>query len=790
MYFLAHLITTLLIIFPLRSQWVQTTGPTGGSIVAMYVFNSVVYAAIEQGGVFRSIDNGTTWNPITGDITGRAVNSFIGDQSGTILCAGTLGYGIYASTNNGVTWAQSDMTLLNGGNFVYALNRIGNDLYAGTDGGVYRRASGASTWSRVPTTGLVNLCVRSLAVSGTNLYAGTDGGVYMTTNSGTIWTAKNTGMPTTHINALMFNGSYLYAGTDNYVYRSSDNGTSWNQMKTGMTQSSVLCLASSGTYIIAGLYGFYDTINRTSDNGTNWTSNSDISGSVYSLVFSGGYMIAGTQNGIYRTADNGTNWYASNTGLTAAVVTALIYHGSKLIVAVNTGAEYYSTNNGTTWNSMIIRSSYAITRFAVSGTDIYAGGTDTLFRSTDYGTTWKSYGSKKSGSSYTDEIIVNGGTIFLGTRDSGIYRSTNNGTGWTRKNVGLTDLTITGFAVIGSSIFAGTDSDGVFLSIDNGDNWSAVNNGLTNTFVRSLALIDTDLFAATYGGGIYRSSDFGVTWTAVNSGLPQTRFREMIASGQNLIAGAVGDAYHSSDRGATWANLSSGLPITLVYGFTVNDKNLFVGMSGRSVLKLYVDALPVELISFTAFSEKNSVSLHWSTATETNNYGFEVERKQISLPMQGENRPPGNTDEFATIGFVEGNGTSNTAHSYSFIDKNLSAGNYSYRLKQTDRNGKFRYSQDAVATIGGAPLVFSLRQNYPNPSNPSTTISYAIPTRSHVILSVFNTLGQKVAELVNGDKEAGVYDVTLDASGLSSGMYLYRMQAGNYIQTRKLIVVK
>lgn len=193
-------------------------------------------------------------------------------------------------------------------------------------------------------------------------------------------------------------------------------------------------------------------------------------------------------------------------------------------------------------------------------------------------------------------------------------------------------------------------------------------------------------------------------------------------------------------------------------------------------------ALPVELISFVTISNRFGTELTWATATETNNYGFEIQRS--SLMQDGEI-----LTEWSKIGFVSGAGNSNSPRQYSFEDGNLQSGNYCYRLKQIDRDGKFKYSQSVKSTVG-IPRAIALGQNYPNPTNPSATISYSIPVRSHVTLSVFNALGQKVAELVNSDKDAGTYDVTFDASNLASGVYLYRMQAGSFVQTKKLVVMK
>jgi hypothetical protein len=190
--------------------------------------------------------------------------------------------------------------------------------------------------------------------------------------------------------------------------------------------------------------------------------------------------------------------------------------------------------------------------------------------------------------------------------------------------------------------------------------------------------------------------------------------------------------------------------------------------------------IPVELTSFAAASNGEDVELSWTTTTETNNQGFQIERASSSTtPVQG----------WEQVGYVAGFGTTTEPKAYSFIDSELEAGNYTYRLKQIDFDGTFSYSDEVNVEVE-IPIVYALEQNYPNPFNPSTTIKYSIPEEGFVKLAVYNMLGEEVATIVNASRKAGRYEVNFNATGLASGVYVYRIEAANYIASKKLMLMK
>ncbi|MBP9084154.1 MAG: carboxypeptidase regulatory-like domain-containing protein [Bacteroidia bacterium] len=224
--------------------------------------------------------------------------------------------------------------------------------------------------------------------------------------------------------------------------------------------------------------------------------------------------------------------------------------------------------------------------------------------------------------------------------------------------------------------------------------------------------------------------------------------------------------------------------------YTQTINNVVVG-SYNSITVLNVELvsiiIPVELVSFTSSVNENDVKLNWMTATETNNMGFQIERRKTKDARQ---------EKWNIIGFINGKGTTTEIQTYSMSDENLDAGNYLYRLKQMDFDGSYSYSNIIEAEIV-SPNKFILEQNYPNPFNPSTIIKYSIPNvistegrNLNVILKVYDIIGNEVATLVNEVQSSGNYEIVFNAEKLSSGIYFYELKAGSFILTKKMLLLQ
>ena len=334
----------------------------------------------------------------------------------------------------------------------------------------------------------------------------------------------------------------------------------------------------------------------------------------------------------------------------------------------------------------------------------------------------------------------------------------------------------------------GTDSN-VPVAVSTGEELS----GKTITQVaagiaHSIALA-SDGTVYTWGYNDYGQLGNGNPGT--NSNVPVAVSTIGVLSGKTITQVAAGGYYSialaSDGTVYTWGDNYYGQLGTR------NNINYYVPVA---VDQSEMGPLPVELTSFSANFLTDSVELNWQTATEVNNYGFEVQRQYQVSSSEYQDK------SWEKIGFVLGHGTTNSPKQYSFTDSlnltlnpNLTLINY--RLKQIDNDGTFAYSKIITVDLSQVtgieeeiPAEFSLSQNYPNPFNPATTIQFAIPKASHVSLKVYDVLGNEVAELVNEELSAGVYNRTFNAANLSSGIYFYTLRANNFTATKKLMLIK
>lgn len=428
------------------------------------------------------------------------------------------------------------------------------------------------------------------------------------------------------------------------------------------------------------------------------------------------------------------------------------------------------------------------TNLIVVGVEV--SSVDQVARSTDRGNSWTvtgNYTFSFFGIPITQDL-KHPDTLYT-MDNSRFLRSTDFGTTWTEitANVGCaTPCDIEVFPDSSNIILVGDNGTGIFRSSDYGQTW-------TQKFTTSgeIPTIATDkktpgvAWATRWGGGggFLKSTDYGLTWS------PITFFNTLNMWGVDVhpqlsnyvIVGkysSPSQIFISKDGGQNWTTTS--IPGSNYSVYIIDTMHVFAAQS-TGFYKL--DApwfVPVELTNFETFVNGNGVKLLWSTATELNNKGFEIH-------LSADNA------KFETIGFVPGFGTSTVIHTYEYDIANLSKGKYYLRLAQIDYSGKTTYyKSNAVEII--VPKEFSLSQNYPNPFNPSTKIQFSIGSRQFVSLKVFDILGNEVQTLINEAKEAGAYEVEFNPifslHKPASGIYFYTLRAGNFVQTKKMSLIK
>ena len=413
-----------------------------------------------------------------------------------------------------------------------------------------------------------------------------------------------------------------------------------------------------------------------------------------------------------------------------------------------------------------------------------------------------------------DSTLKNTGTITLSTAANYTFNGTAAQVTGALLPATMNDLTIENTA--GVTLTAGNTINGT-LSVNAGDldlNGNTITLGTTaviaetpgNTVVGSSGLISTARLlnapsnnnVAGLGAMLTSSADLGSTviermhYAAVgNSNVGIFRQYKIEPTNNAALDATLRLYYDESElNGISEAELRlfkslSGANDTWVgMGGTVNESENYVELTGVNSLSYWTLAdvnnpIPVELISFNANIVNGVVNLAWTTATELNNSGWDIERKSEVVK----------SDTWNKIGFVSGVGNSTEVRNYSFNDESTLTGKFSYRLKQIDLDGAISYS-NLIEVLVNAPDKFELHQNFPNPFNPETVIRFDIPSSTFVELSVYNLIGEKVATLVNENLEQGVYTRNFVGNNLPSGAYIYRLTAGSLSITKKMTLIK
>ncbi len=615
----------------------------------------------------------------------------------------------------------------------------GNDLFVfNRSSEIYHSTNSGDSWNKITDTTIANKYVYFLSIAGQNVYAPSPDGLYRSTDDGASWEKLNDSLITGTINFIKSDSSFLFAGNSiGQLFRSSDKGNSWELLKNGSNELTTSSITFDGSKLIAANSSVNSSIYISTDFGDSWSQRDGSGGensSFYDLYFLNGNLIGRFyDNTFYISSDEGTSWSEIQVDSTMNSFEDIEGSGSNVFIATYGNGIYRSTDGGYTWalsNKGIIGS--RINALVTKNNDVLAATEGGVYKSTDDGDSWQRYNDGIDLSEIINIQIFNNN--YYAVVKDGIYKLDAVNNKWV-KTYYVPNASFTAISINDSVIYAGFRGAGILKSTDNGSTWDTVNNGLSTSpghypGINSLAVLGDVVYAGTDVNGVYRSTDGGANWSQFNNGF-SSPITYGIAFKDSSVYLATNDGFYKTGLNDTsWNQLNN----SYAYSFFFYNGGIFIGQYNQ-ILKSYDGGQSWESVS-DGYNSRDIYSL---------------------------------------------------------------AVNDSYMFAASADGGVWRRPLSEVITSVNnsvsVPEHFSLEQNYPNPFNPTTKIKYSIPSvetghAPSVQLRVYDILGRGVATLVNKKQQPGNYEVTFDASTLSSGVYFYQLKVGNFVQTKKMILMK
>ncbi|HSW54090.1 MAG TPA: YCF48-related protein [Ignavibacteriaceae bacterium] len=741
------------------------------------------------------------------------------------------GGAIIKTTNSGGKWIWYESGVGNTLRTVSAVNN-GQRVIAAGDGGIILISEDAGeTWSQLSSPTTRNLWNMQMITEQIGRIVGEGGASLKTVDGGYTWIQQSMPFPTAPYWDLSFldNEFGYICSSSGIVLKTTNGGGNWIIQQAGDTRSIYTIFTLDTLRASAG--GFAGKVVYTSDGGNNWlyTGGGGISATeINKIKFindTKGFLAS--SGGFYKSTNGGVSWYKINdldqkgstvltTNLSFPTEEKGFVTGGKMLLAK-------TTNEGESWKRTIVNADFLNVYFKDEQVG-FMNSSHLIYTTNDGGHTLDTLLTFPYNEIYSMDAMAFSDSItgFIGTTSLKIFKTSNSGLSWYRTNIiGLTDTigTISKIFFLNSNLGWSVSSDGrIFKTNDGGDNWIIQLDAGINAIFNSIFFIDSligwtavtnkqpykttdggntwieqinlnlysikDIYFSSYSLGfctksndVYKTVNGGNTWSldSLDTGLGQSTFTSYDSMNIFITGSKV---FRTTNRGENWVEFPEleGPDWRLKLFLTHINTGYLSGEMGW-IVKYYDLSVPVELINFEGRLNENETYLQWTTATETNNRGFYIQRKKE------------NEQEWIDLDFIEGKGNSTEINYYSYKDILIESGIYSYRLKQTDFDGSYNYSKE-IEIYFLVSLEFELFQNFPNPFNSFTIIKYSLPEKSFVNISLYDIKGEKFFELVNEEKESGYHTVEFNAAKLPSGVYFYQLRAGNFISTKKMIFLK
>ena len=587
--------------------WVQTNGPYGGEVRALYAApKGVLFAGTWGAGIFRSTNRGNTWTPVNTGLAYKPGEGFVYvevfAQKGEVLYVGTQ-EGLYASTDGGNRWHP--VSSFRKHESISGIVVIGDRIYVGAlNTGIWYSDDDGGSWLEV-NDGFGPKSVRTLSSIGTTLIAGGHRLFRKRANEDAL-IAINDDFFVQRVESLAVMDDLLYVGAytnEGELFKSKDEGDSLTYITPEKVRNPVIALAAFGATVYTGTYG--SGIFRSDDGGDSWTAvNEGLTDQKVCalLAVNEDTVFAGTaEGGIFRTMDGGISWVEANTGLTNTRVGELAVVG-RTIYAGMTEKLIYSVNGGESWQPVQISSmpgEYLFSTLSVSDEVLYAGAI--RFAPLDQGGVIDGVFQLSEKDGKLDVVIANdaltgiqcleivGTAFYIGTRKDGVFQWEKESDPWTT-NLGLKGPFITALLVNGENIYAGTNQGKIYRSEGAGKPWRLVNStDMAGSSISGLKWVGSTLYASGWGKGVIRSVDGGDSWTPINDGLDDAEVITMEAVGGKLYVGTYRKGVFRWMADKRWWEPVGSLHLHQILSLAGLDGFLYAGTGTGGVYKIPIE---------------------------------------------------------------------------------------------------------------------------------------------------------------------------------------------------------
>ncbi|MDP4191884.1 MAG: T9SS type A sorting domain-containing protein [Bacteroidota bacterium] len=658
--------------------------------------------------------------------------------------------------------------------------------------------------SWIKTNGPFGGKINALSFDSSNsLYAATDAGLYILNSSeGEIWqkiiikTDNSEFFSDVSVKTILIKGTDIFISTDKGYLYSSDLGINWIKTGDGLPENvNGLIKTDTGIILASSISGLFRSLN----NGKSFSK--IYLDEIYSLTASGNFVAAGGKNGnLFLSKNGGKSWLNTKDNLDKSSIKSLSVNSKDVIFAGTNSGKIYSSEDlgnswilsdstdGSSWLSTLITYDsidvYAVFKKDSSSSNIKAGKAEGVYFLRDLGNRWIKKSLGLINSHITSMAIDKGGNIFLGTEE-GVFSYDISNNIWVKIDKGLTAYSFAKFQTDTSGGIYALTSSGLYHSANNGLSWEEANHDIKKFSDMSLSK-EEDIYAIS-PYGIYLLRDGEETWEILHE--------KTLSNGQKnnkvsyiYISLRKARICFSKDNGQSWKEGIYGLPES-TNGYTLGISSsgyLFAFIKGMGIYK------SPRSLSRTIQYIQSSDGKRWLTGSlheikwrcnniDTIKIEFSTDNGKNWLIIKD------------SLSSIQGTYTWKVPETPSVRCKikisdmsdpsmfSTSDSLFAIVLPQTEETRKTQRPEDEEN---------SLFQNYPNPFNPLTNIKFKISQAGYVSLKLYNVIGKEIATLFSGEKPAGTYEITFDASEIPSGIYYYRLISGKYVEVKKLTVVK